>query len=166
MKFSVSTNWNAHRHSSAEALVEELRACGADEVELGYSLKPALAPEMIRLVEDRAVTVSSVHNYCPAPAAKLWGHPELYALAGAGERERRAAIYYTTRSLHFAREAGASLLIVHCGHVAMPSLSRKLAALCRQDHRTGSSYEKQKLKLLKLRGTCVGDQLSCLYDAL
>ncbi len=166
MKFSISTSWNAHRHSSAEAMVAEIRACGADEVELGYNLKPVLAPEMIRLVDGGAVTVSSVHNYCPVPPARLWGHPELYALASISKRERDAAIYHTTRSLHFAREAGASLLIVHCGHVAMPRLSRKLAARCRQDHRIGSSYEKQKLKLLKLRGTRVGDQLSCLYDAL
>lgn len=52
MRFSVSTNWNAHRHSSAQAMVDEIRASGADEVELGYNLK-APAGEKCSLLWSR-----------------------------------------------------------------------------------------------------------------
>ena len=75
MTFSLSTHWNAANHDSGEAIVDEILAMGIDSLELGYDLRIDQVAGVRRRVEEGAVRVASVHNYCPTPVGAPYGHP-------------------------------------------------------------------------------------------
>ena len=121
MKFSLSTNWNAQRHEEGERLVDEIAALGFGALELGYHMTEELAAGVRRRVQAGAVTVDSVHAYCPVPIGAPHGYPELYLLASLDEDERAMAAILIGRTLTFAASMGASAVVVHAGRVFLNS---------------------------------------------
>ena len=88
---SLSTRWNAGRHQSGQALIEEILELGLGIVELGYDLRAELIPGVKAMVASGAVRVDSVHNFCPVPIGAPRPHPELYTPASPDRREREFA---------------------------------------------------------------------------
>ncbi len=163
----MSTHWNAIRHSDGEALIEEvLTETGLTQVELGYNLHQELVPGVRKMVESGAITVSSVHNYCPIPAGASQGHPELWLLASKDSRTRENAIVHTKRTIEFAGEVGASAVVCHAGYVDMKHMTRDLFRLIREDKQYSRKYEKVKDKLLLTREKKVGPHIEILKDSL
>ena len=81
MRIALSTRWNAGRHTTGEKLVEEILQCGFTRLELGYDLTIDLVPGVRDMVRTRAITVDSVHNFCPVPVGAPGGSPELFSMA-------------------------------------------------------------------------------------
>ena len=71
----LSTRWNAGRHLSGEAMLEEILALGLQQVELGYDLRLELVPGVKAMIASGAVKVRSVHNFCPVPIGAPRPHP-------------------------------------------------------------------------------------------
>jgi len=115
--FSLSSNWNSARHTSGEAITDEILRLGFDAVELGYQLDESQAAGVLRRVRAGAVTVSSVHAFCPAPPHVAGGHPELYLAASLDEDDRALAVILIGKTLEFARQAGARAVVLHAGRV-------------------------------------------------
>jgi len=88
MRIALSTNWNTRRHVEGEAIADEILALGFDALELGYHTTEEIAEGVLRRVNSGAVTVDSVHAYCPVPVGAPHGYPELYLLASLDEDER------------------------------------------------------------------------------
>ena len=78
---AISTRWNAGRHASGEAMLEEVLALGLDRAELGYDLRAELIPGVKAMVAAKAIRIDSVHNFCPVPIGAPRPHPELYTPA-------------------------------------------------------------------------------------
>ncbi len=166
MIFSVSTRWNKYRHTTGEALVQEILDLGVDHIELGYDLTIDLVPGVRKMVDDGAVKVASVHNYCPVPIGAPMGHPELFTFADSDYRVRENAVRYTSNTIEFAAELGATRVVMHCGNAKMPSLTRKLIGLWEDDLQFTEKYEKLKMKLLVRRDKKVAKVLPYLYQCL
>ena len=85
-------------------MVEEILSLGFDHLELGYDLRMDLVPGLQKMVQERAVKVDSVHNFCPVPIGAPRGHPELYTLASTDRKIREGAIHHTSKTIRFAAE--------------------------------------------------------------
>ena len=107
MVFGLTTRWNARRHRSGESMIEEILELGIDHVELGYDTRRDLIPGVQSMVEQGAVSVDSVHNFCPVPMTVSRGHPEIYTFADRDPRVRQQAVRHTTTTIRFAAEVGA-----------------------------------------------------------
>jgi sugar phosphate isomerase/epimerase len=165
--FSISTHWNAFRHEDGEAMIEEiLNDTGLTEIELGYDLRMDLVEGVTKMVASGAVTVSSLHNFCPVPAGASMGHPEIWLLASKEHRVRESAIVNTRRTIEFAGELGASAVVCHAGYVDMKHMTRDLVRLIRDDKQFSKKYEKRKDKMLLLREKKAPEQIEILKDSL
>jgi sugar phosphate isomerase/epimerase len=136
MQFSVSTHWNTYRHTTGEAMIEEILGLGVDAVELGYDLRIDMVPGVRAMVGNGSVQVLSVHNYCPVPMGAHRGHPEIYTPGSVEKSTRDNAVVHMSRTIAFAAEVGASVVVAHAGNVDMSRMSRDMIAWCE----TGRQY--------------------------
>lgn len=117
LKFSLSSNWNSTRHAAGEAVVDEILSLGFSALEMGYRLDEVQAEGVLRRVEQGAITVSSVHAFCPVPIHVTGGHPELYLAASLDEDDRAMAVLLVRKTLELAQAAGAPAVVLHAGRV-------------------------------------------------
>jgi sugar phosphate isomerase/epimerase len=168
MDFALSTNWNAARHATGEALIDEALALGFRSVELGYQLSVEQAAGVSRRIAAGAVTVTSVHAYCPVPPGAPSGHPELYLLASRDEDERALATIYLMKTLEFATRMGAQAVVMHAGRVKVKPFSDELIAAAEDEPDGCASRRYQKLlaRLQRRRRRKAGRHLDALRTAL
>ena len=163
---SLSTRWNAGRHHAGEAMLEEILTLGLGAVELGYDLRAELIPGVKAMVASKAVRVDSVHNFCPVPVGAPRPHPEIYTPASPDRREREFAVVHISRTLRFAAEMGAKVVICHSGNVDLPRFSFDLVRLAERGGQFGEPYEALKLKAQVARDKKAPRQLEYLADSL
>lgn len=166
MPLALSTRWNAGRHHSGEALIEEILELGLDRVELGYDLRAELIPGIHAMVDAKAIRIDSVHNFCPVPVGAPRPHPELYTPASIDRREREYAVTHISRTLRFAAEVGARVAVCHSGNVDMPSYSFDLLRMAAHNEQFTPSFEALKLKAQILRDKRAPRQIEYLYETL
>ena len=163
---SLSTRWNAGRHNTGEAMLEEILALGLDRVELGYDLRPELIAGVKAMIASGAVRVDSVHNFCPVPVGAPRPHPELYTPASPDRQEREYAVTHISRTLRFAAQVGAKVVVCHSGNVDMPRFTFDLVRMASQDGQFGGPYETLKLKAQIFRDKKAPRQIEYLADSL
>ncbi|MDY0146143.1 MAG: sugar phosphate isomerase/epimerase family protein [Kiritimatiellia bacterium] len=166
MPLALSTRWNAGRHHSGEALIEEILELGLDHVELGYDLRAELIPGIHAMVDAKAIRIDSVHNFCPVPVGAPRPHPELYTPASTDRREREYAVTHISRTLRFAAEVGARVAVCHSGNVDMPSYSFDLLRMAAHNEQFTPPFEALKLKAQILRDKKAPRQIEYLYETL
>jgi len=166
MQFSVSTHWNTFRHATGEAMIEEILELGVDAVELGYDLRIDMVPGVKNMVDSRAVKVLSVHNFCPVPMGAHRGHPELYTPASVDRQTRDNCITHMTRTIAFAAEVGAKVVVAHAGNVDMSRMSRDLIEWCEAGRQYTPAYEKLKLKIQVARDKKAPKQIGYLRESI
>lgn len=163
---ACTTRWNAHRHTDGEAMLTELRELGFTHVELGYDTRVDLLPGIRRLVEEKTVSIDSVHNFCPVPMTAHRGHPEIFTFGHPDRRIRELAVTHTAETIRFAAEIGARVVVTHCGNIDMRRYTETLVSLCEQREQFTPRYEKLKLKLQVKREKKAPKQLSYWYQCL
>lgn len=166
IKLSLSTRWNAGRHSDGFAMIDEILSMGFRSVELGYDLRRDLVEGVRASIDSGTVRATSVHNFCPVPTAAPAGHPELFTLADKDPRVRAQAVRYTSETIRFAAEVGAKVVVLHAGNVAMKRITPKLFGLCEEGKKDSKQYEKLLMKLLAKREKRAPKQLAYLMEGL
>ena len=162
----LSTRWNAGRHLSGEAMLEEILALGLQQVELGYYLRLELVPGVKAMIASGAVKVRSVHNFCPVPIGAPRPHPELYTPGSLDRREREFAVTHISRPLRFAAEVGAEVVVCHSCNVDMPKFSFDLLGMAERGQHFSQEYENLKLKAQITRDRKAPRQIKALIDSL
>ena len=147
-------------------MLEEILALGFTGVELGYDLTLDLVPGVRKMVDAGAVTVDSVHCYCPVPIGAPGGHPELFLLTDLAERARGSATTHVEETATFAGEVGASTIVLHGGRVEMRRFTHRLIDLAQRDKLASPRYEKLKFKLLDRRARKAQRHLDALQKSL
>lgn len=166
ISLALSTRWNAGRHFTGEAMIEEILALGLDRVELGYDLRSELIPGVKAMVASGAVRADSVHNFCPIPVGAPRPHPELYTPASTDRREREYAVIHISKTLRFAAAIGAKVVVCHSGNVDMPRHSFDLMSMASRGEQFGEAYEALKLKAQIARDKRAPRQIEFLADSL
>ena len=163
---AISTRWNAGRHASGEAMLDEILALGLDRAELGYDLRAELIPGVKAMVAAKAIRIDSVHNFCPVPIGAPRPHPELYTPAAVDRREREYAVTHISRTLRFAAEVGARVAVCHSGNVDMPKHSFDLVRMAARGEQFTEAYENLKLKAQIARDKKAPKQIEYLAESL
>ncbi len=163
---SISTRWNASRHHAGETMIEEILSLGLGCVELGYDLRSELIPGVKAMVESRAIRVKSVHNFCPIPVGAPRPHPELYTPASPDRREREFAVVHISKTLRFAAEMGARVVVCHSGNVDVPKYSFDLLRMAARNEQFSEPYEELKLKVQIARDKKAPRQIEYLSESL
>ena len=166
MDFAITTRWNAGRHDRGEDMIEEILNLGVDRVELGYDLRLDLVPGVQHMVEQGAVKVGSVHNFCPVPVGAPQGHPELFTMGSLDRKTREGAVHHTTKTIRFAAEIGASVVVTHAGNVDMKRITPQLIDMHRSGDEYSTRYEKLKMKMQVTREKKGKKQIAYLYEGL
>lgn len=145
-RFALSTRWNAGRHVSGEALVEEVLALGFSRIEIGYDLRTELIPGVQAAIASGAVKCDSVHNFCPVPVGAVRPSPEIYTMGAPSREERELAVKHTSRTLRFAAEIGARTVVCHAGNLDMPRFTYELIRMVQLGRQFTEEYESLKLR--------------------
>jgi len=114
---ALSTCWNSPRHIDGYEMMAEIAALGFQNVELSHGIRLSLVPGVVRAVEEKIVRVVSTHNFCPLPPGVNSAAPNLFTPSSADERVMLQWERYTLRSLDFAKQVGASVVVAHLGDI-------------------------------------------------
>jgi sugar phosphate isomerase/epimerase len=98
-------------------MLREMADLGFEYVELSHGTKITLVPGILRAVEEGVVKVASTHNFCPLPAGVFHSAPNLFEPSSPDPREQDQWVRHTKRSIDFAAQIGARVLVCHLGSV-------------------------------------------------
>ena len=115
--FSLSTCWCSHRHSDGYDMLCEMAELGFTHVELSHGIRITLVPGIMRAVEEGVIKIGTTHNFCPLPAGVNQAAPNLFEPSATDHREHDQWLRYTKRSIDFASQLQAKLMVVHLGSV-------------------------------------------------
>lgn len=147
-------------------MIDEILAMGFTSVELGYDTRLDLVEGVKRRVAEGAVKVNSLHNFCPVPMGAPRGHPELYTFASRDPRIRALAVQHTTRTIEFAAEIGARVVVTHCGYAEVATRTDELVQMTATGQLYSSAYERAKLRLQTERDKRAPAHLAWLEECL
>ncbi len=98
-------------------MIREMADLGFERVELSHGIRITLVPGILKAVEQGLVKVGSTHNFCPLPMGVFNAAPNFYQPSSPDSREREQWVRQTKKSIDFAAQVGASLLVCHLGSV-------------------------------------------------
>ncbi|PTY05860.1 sugar phosphate isomerase/epimerase [Opitutaceae bacterium EW11] len=98
-------------------MVKEMAALGFSHIELSHGVRITLVPGILKALEEGIVKISSTHNFCPLPTGVTQAAPNLFEPSAADPREHDQWVRQTKRSLDFAAQVKARVLVLHLGSV-------------------------------------------------
>lgn len=98
-------------------MLREMADLGFERVELSHGIRITLVPGILKAVEEGLVKVGSVHNFCPLPMGVFNAAPNFFQPSSPDSKEREQWVRQTKRSIDFASQVGASLMVCHLGSV-------------------------------------------------
>lgn len=114
---ALSTSWNSFRHTDGLAMLREIADLGFEYAELSHGIRIVLLPGIIRAVEEGVIKISSTHNFCPLPTGISQAAPNLFEPSALDHREHEQWLRHTKRSIDFAAQINARVLVMHLGSV-------------------------------------------------
>jgi sugar phosphate isomerase/epimerase len=114
---SLSTSWCSHRHTDGYEMLREMAGLGFEYVELSHGIRITLVPGILKAVEEGVVRIGSAHNFCPLPTGISHAAPNLFEPSSLDSREHDQWLRHTKRSIDFAAQVKARVLVCHLGSV-------------------------------------------------
>jgi sugar phosphate isomerase/epimerase len=148
--FAFSTCWNSQRHSDGREMLHEVRALGFEHAELGHGTRLSLLEGVQKAVTEGDIKISSLHNFCPLPFGVMGPAPDYYLPSSRDEGERHAAVQHTLRTIDWAANLGAKVVVLHLGRVQMRNYTMRLLDL----HAAGKAST-PKFQRLREKGVAV-----------
>ena len=129
--YSISTSWNAAKHSSGTDIIEEIKNIGFDTIELSFALPEKIVKEILKEKSAHRIYVSSLHNMCPLPSEipPEKASPDFYSLSSLLEEERSRAVRIAKSTIDYAALFGARAVVFHIGRVEIKGRTKELASL-------------------------------------
>jgi sugar phosphate isomerase/epimerase len=98
-------------------MLAEMAALGFEYVELSHGVRITLVPGILKAVEAGVVKVSSTHNFCPLPTGVVQAAPNLFEPSAREHREHDQWLRHTRRTIDFAAQVKARVVVCHLGSV-------------------------------------------------
>ncbi len=98
--------------------MREMAGLGFERAELSHGVKIVLVPGILRALEEGIIKVGSTHNFCPLPPGIMQAAPNLFEPSATDYREHGQWLRYTKRSIDFAAQIGARVVVCHLGSVS------------------------------------------------
>ncbi len=132
-------------------MLEEVLSLGFTNVELGHGIRLSLMDGIQRVFDRGDVVFSSLHNFCPLPVEITRSSPDCYQFSSVREAERERAVKLSFQTIDFAERLGASVVVMHMGHVPMPPITDRLIKLASEGEHLSRKYVRMKLDAVKTR---------------
>ena len=142
----ISTCWWFKRAARGDEIVGDILELGLKGVELEYRISNTVFQQMKSRLK-RELTVLSIHNFFPIPEgiSKDKASGDLFLLSSPNREERSKAVKFSIKTIEYAHELGAKVVIFHLGRVNMPVPTQDFFRLYRNE-RIG---EKEGLAFIK-----------------
>jgi sugar phosphate isomerase/epimerase len=98
-------------------MLREIADLGFSHVELSHGVRITLIPGIIKAVDEGMIKVGSTHNFCPLPTGITQAAPNLFEPSAEDSREHDQWLRQTKRSIDFAAQMNARVLVMHLGSV-------------------------------------------------
>jgi sugar phosphate isomerase/epimerase len=150
MTLAISTSWNAFRFNDGAGLLFEINQLGFKAIELSFNLNPDLLESIVKESRRLGMRIQSLHNYCPIPdgLTPKQALPDCYSLASLDEQERSLAIKYSKLTIDTASRLQAKAVVLHCGRVQIPDLTRALINLYNRGLKEKADFIKLKEEMI------------------
>jgi sugar phosphate isomerase/epimerase len=124
-------------------MLREMADLGFEYVELSHGIRISLVPGILKAVEEGVIKVGTTHNICPLPAGVTQAAPNVFQPSSGDWREREQWVRHTKRSIDFAAQMQAKVLVCHLGSVVFFWLNpaRKMEAYLRKNPPAGPVTE-------------------------
>jgi sugar phosphate isomerase/epimerase len=99
-------------------MCREMADLGFSHIELSHGIRITLVPGILKALEEGVIKISSTHNFCPLPTGITQAAPNLFEPSTGDQREHEQWVRQTRRSLDFASQVGARVLVMHLGSVS------------------------------------------------
>lgn len=166
---AISTTWNYQPDRDMRQLLLEIKETGLNAVELGYKLTVSQLAQIVSLLKELNLNVSSVHNFCPLPN----DHPSprhpsnYYRLSALDEAERVLAVRWTQTAVDTALRVGAPVVVIHAGTVEMPDdLSEKLFKIYKISDQGAGAFEQVRERFMVQRKAARGPYMDAIIKSL
>jgi sugar phosphate isomerase/epimerase len=164
--YSLSTCWNAHRHTDGRAMLREIRDLGFELAELSHGVRISLMPRIRQAVDAGEIRISSLHNFCPLPLGVDRAAPNVFKFTAEDRRERESAFKHSLRTFEFASRLKAPLVVLHLGRIEMKEYTDKLIALAGEAKKDTPKYQKLCAEVLERREAKKTRQLQYAFELL
>ena len=114
---SLSSCWNSHRHTDGADMLREIADLGFAYAELSHGIRIPLVPGILKAVEERVIKIGTTHNFCPLPTGINQAAPNVFEPSALDFREHDQWLRYTKRSIDFAAQVHARVMVCHLGSV-------------------------------------------------
>jgi sugar phosphate isomerase/epimerase len=98
-------------------MLEEMAGLGFEYVELSHGIRITLVPGILKAVEEGIIKVASLHNFCPLPTGVMSAAPNLFEPSADDPREHDQWLRHTKRTIDFAQQVKARVVVLHLGSV-------------------------------------------------
>lgn len=98
-------------------MLKEMADLGFEYAELSHGIRITLVPGVLKAVEEGVIKISSTHNFCPLPTGINQAAPNLYEPSARDHKEHDQWLRHTKRSIDFAAQVKARVLVCHLGSV-------------------------------------------------
>lgn len=98
-------------------MLEEIRQLDFEYAELSHGIRIVLVPGILRAVEEGWIKITSTHNFCPLPTGITQAAPNLFEPSARAHQEHDQWLRHTKRSIDFAAQVGARVMVTHLGSV-------------------------------------------------
>src|ERR1043166_5103362 len=137
-------------------MLHEIHRMGFEYAELSHGIRLSLVEGIQAALKAGEIKISSVHNFCPLPVGVMHAAPNIYLLSSPDDRERERAIKQTLKTIEFAVQCKAQVIVMHLGRVFMrplmwPSYTDKLLNMVRNGKHVLPRYERVRFKAITLR---------------
>lgn len=99
-------------------MLREIAALGFEYAELSHGIRITLVPGVLRAIEEGVIKISSTHNFCPLPTGIVQAAPNLFEPSAREHREHDQWLRHTKRSIDFAAQVKARVVVCHLGSVS------------------------------------------------
>jgi sugar phosphate isomerase/epimerase len=98
-------------------MLREMADLGFTHAELSHGIRITLVPGILKAVEEGVIKIGTTHNFCPLPTGVSQAAPNLFEPSARDHREHDQWLRYTKRSIDFAAQVKARVLVCHLGSV-------------------------------------------------
>jgi len=98
-------------------MLKEMADLGFEYAELSHGVRISLIPGIMQAVEEGVIKISSTHNFCPLPPGINQAAPNLFEPSVREPREHQQWVRHTKRTIDFAAQMKARLVVCHLGSV-------------------------------------------------
>ena len=165
---SISTAWNYKPEGQLENMLKEIKAVGLNTIELGYRLTVKDLKELIPLLKEMKMQVSSVHNFCPLPDdAPSPRHPSnYYRLSAVENEERQEAVVWTKKAIDTACLTNCFVVVIHAGAVELNNDPTEILRAYKAGHQTPTEFIRMRDEILQEREKNKGHFFEAIIKSL